>query len=140
MSSLVALGGLSLGIWGGGRDALAMAAAAMFPSVYVGLPIGAMIAIRETRGPQALFLLMLTVIVSDTAQYYSGRALGRRPLAPAISPKKTREGAVGGFLAGGVFLALAGRWWLPGVPAPMLATLGFAIVASGITGDLFESC
>jgi phosphatidate cytidylyltransferase len=139
MSSLVALGGLSLGRWSGGREALAVAAAAVFPSIYVGLPIGAMIAIRETRGPQALFLVMLTVIVSDTAQYYSGRALGRQPLAPAISPKKTREGAIGGFIAGAIFLALAGRWWLPGVPALMLATLGFAIVAAGIAGDLFES-
>ena len=48
---------------------------------------------------------MLTVMVSDTAQYYTGRAFGRRPLAPAISPKKTIEGAIGGF----VFGALAVR-------------------------------
>ena len=41
---------------------------------------------------------MLTVIVSDTAQYYTGRRSGRRPLAPAISPKKTVEGALGGFV------------------------------------------
>ena len=61
-----------------------------------------MVAIRETRGREALFLLMLTVVVSDTAQYYSGRAFGRRPLAPAISPKKTIEGAVGGFVFGAV--------------------------------------
>ena len=47
-------------------------------------------------------MLMLTIVVSDTAQYYTGRAFGRRPLAPAISPKKTIEGAVGGFVFGGL--------------------------------------
>ena len=96
MSALVALGALTLTAWNGGRDALGLAAASLFPSLYLGLPLGAMVAIRETRGRDALFLLMLTVIVSDTAQYYSGRAFGRRPLAPAISPKKTVEGAIGG--------------------------------------------
>jgi phosphatidate cytidylyltransferase len=91
------------------------------------------------RGPQALFLLMLTIMVSDTAQYYSGRAFGRRPLAPTISPKKTIEGAVGGFVFGTVLLAVAGRWWLPTVPATMRVLLGATVVALGIAGDLFES-
>jgi phosphatidate cytidylyltransferase len=139
MSALVALGGLTLATWRGAKDALAIAAASLFPSVYLGLPIGAMIAIREARGSRGLFLLMLAVIVSDTAQYYTGRAFGRRPLAPAVSPKKTREGAVGGFLAGAVFVVAAGRWWMPGTPAPVLAALGLALVAAGIAGDLFES-
>ena len=67
-----------------------------------------MVAVREAHGREALFLLMLTVMVSDTAQYYSGRAFGRRLLAPAISPKKTIAGAVGGFVFGGVILAVAG--------------------------------
>ena len=59
-----------------------------------------MIAIRDAGGPRALFLLMLTVIVSDTRSTTPGRAFGRRPLAPAISPKKTVEGAIGGFVFG----------------------------------------
>ena len=83
--------------------------------------------------------MMLTVFVSDTAQSYTGRAFGRRPLAPAISPKKTIEGALGGFVAGGVFLALAGGWWLPSVPLPLRVALGVTVVALGIVGDLFES-
>ncbi len=139
MSALVALGALSLPRWTGGRDALAGTAASLFPSLYLGLPVGAMIAIRETRGREALFLLMLTVFVSDTAQYYSGRAFGKRPLASAISPKKTVEGAIGGFVLGGLLLAVAGAWWLPSVPIVLRATLGVAVVALGIAGDLFES-
>jgi len=72
----------------GGNDALPLSAASVFPILYLGLPVGALVAIRETRGPQGLFLLMLTVMVSDTAQYYTGRMFGRRPLAPAISRRK----------------------------------------------------
>lgn len=137
--ALVALGALALTAWNGGRDALGLASASLFPSLYLGLPIGAMVAIRETRGRDALFLLMLTVIASDTAQYYSGRAFGRRPLAPAISPKKTVEGAVGGFVFGAIICAVIGGLWLPVVPLALRAAIGVMIVALGIAGDLFES-
>jgi phosphatidate cytidylyltransferase len=82
---------------------------------------------------------MLTIIVSDTAQYYTGRAFGRRLLAPVISPKKTIAGAAGGFVFGGLFMAVAGAWWLPGVPVALCAAMGMTIVALGIAGDLFES-
>jgi phosphatidate cytidylyltransferase len=139
MAALIALSGLAMVTWTGGRDALGSAAVSMFPSLYLGLPIGAMIAIRELHGREALFLLMVTVMVSDTAQYYSGRAFGRRLLAPSISPKKTIAGAVGGFVFGAVFLVVAGRWWLPEAPVPLRAGLGVAVVALGIVGDLFES-
>lgn len=139
MSALVALGALTMAQWQGGGDALGLASASMFPSLYLGLPIGAMIAIRESRGREALFLLMLTVFVSDTAQYYSGRAFGRRPLAPRISPKKTIEGAIGGFLFGGIVMAVVGAWWLPAVPPVLRVLLGVSVVALGIAGDLFES-
>ncbi len=139
MSAVVALGALTLTQWRGGGDALGLASASIFPSLYLGLPIGAMIAIRAARGREALFLLMLTVFVSDTAQYYSGRAFGRRPLAARISPKKTIEGAVGGFLFGGIVMAIVGAWWLPTVPVGVRAALGVSVVALGIAGDLFES-
>lgn len=139
MSALVALAALTLAGWRGGPDALASTAAAFLPALYLGLPLGSMVAVREARGPGALFLLMLTVFVSDTAQYYSGRLWGRRLLAPAISPKKTIEGAAGGFVCGALTLLLASRAWLPTMPAPLSALLGLAVVAVGIAGDLFES-
>ena len=139
MSAIVVLGAMALPRWRGGPDALGHAAASLFPLLYLGLPIGALVSIRETRGREALFLLMLTVIVSDTAQYYTGRLFGRRLLAPAISPKKTIEGAVGGFVFGTLLLAGVGAWWLASVPLPIRAALGATIVALGIVGDLFES-
>lgn len=139
VSGFVALAAITMTAWNGERDALARAAAAVFPMLYLGLPIGAMLAIHAVPGREALFLLMLTVMASDTAQYYIGRALGRRLLAPAISPKKTIEGAIGGFVFGAVVLAVAGAWWLPRFPIGFRALLGVAIVALGIAGDLFES-
>ena len=139
MSAFLAIAAITLTTWRGGKDAIGFAAAGIFPALYLGLPIGAMNAIRELHGPQGLFLLMLTVFVSDTAQYYAGRTFGRRLLAPAISPKKTIEGAVGGFMAGAVVLAVVGHWWLPSMPAALRALLGLALVALGIAGDLFES-
>ncbi len=139
LTATIALGALSLPRWRGGADALPQTAAAFLPLLYLGLPVGSLIAVREMRGPEGLFLLMLTVMVSDTAQYYSGRAFGRRPLAPAISPKKTIEGAIGGFLVGTAVLAIVGHWWLPAVPLAIRIVLGAAIVALGIAGDLFES-
>ncbi len=139
MSAFVALAAMTLVVWRGGKDALPRAAAAVFPMLYIGLPIGAMAALRSLRGREALFLLLLTVIVSDTAQYYSGRAFGRRLLAPRISPKKTVEGAVGGFVFGALLLTIVGAWWTPWLPPAERALLGIALVALGIAGDLFES-
>jgi phosphatidate cytidylyltransferase len=139
MAAFVAIGLGTLGSWRGGGHALATVSAALFPSIYIGLPIGALVAVRAFAGPQVLFLLMLTVMVSDTAQYYTGRAFGRRPLAPAVSPKKTVEGALGGFVFGTALFVGAGAWWVPGMPVAFRAALGLAVVALGIAGDLFES-
>jgi phosphatidate cytidylyltransferase len=139
MASFIALGMMTLVRWTGGLEAVALAAASAFPALYVGLPIGAMVAIRESRGREALALLMLTIIVSDTAQFYAGRTFGTRLLAPAISPKKTVEGAIGGFVCGPLLLAVAGYWWLPTLALPLRVALGTGVVAAGISGDLFES-
>ncbi|HZR27040.1 MAG TPA: phosphatidate cytidylyltransferase [Vicinamibacterales bacterium] len=107
--------------------------------VYIALPLASLVQLRLIGGPQAVFLLMLTVMVSDTAQYYTGRAFGRRPLAPRISPKKTVEGAIGGFVFGTLLFALLCTWWVPRMSMAVRIGLGLAIVALGIAGDLFES-
>ena len=139
MTALVAVAASSLGAWRGGPEALVSVSASLFPSMYIGLPIAALVGIRKLGGPSVLFLLMLTVIVSDTSQYYTGRLFGRRPLAPAVSPKKTIEGAVGGLIFGTALFTIVGMWWLPGMPLLFRVLLGLTLVALGITGDLFES-
>ncbi len=110
-----------------------------FAIVYIAAPVAALVAIRLMAGPEGLFLLMLTVMISDTAQYYTGRTLGRTLLAPRISPKKTIEGAVGGFAIGTLAFTAIGSWWAPQLSAVVRIGLGLAIVALGIAGDLFES-
>ncbi len=139
MAALVAIGLGALGSWRGGANALATVSASLFPAIYIGLPVGALVAVRAFAGPRVLFLLMLTVMTSDMAQYYTGRLFGRRPLAPAISPKKTVEGALGGFVFGTALFVGLGKWWVPGMPPVFRFGLGLAIVALGIAGDLFES-
>ncbi|PYQ78481.1 MAG: hypothetical protein DMG01_11405 [Acidobacteria bacterium] len=96
-----------------------VAPAILIALVYIALPLAALVQIR--------------------AQFYTGRAFGRRPLAPAISPKKTIEGAIGGFVFGTVALVVIGAWWAPQLRIATRVVLGFAIVALGIGGDLFES-
>ncbi len=110
-----------------------------FAAIYVAAPLASLVAIRLAGGPQAVFLLMITVMISDTAQYYTGRTLGSRPLAPRISPKKTIEGAIGGLVIGTAAFVGIGAWWAAGIPIAARIVLGLGIVALGIAGDLFES-
>ena len=122
-----------------GTPLLADTAAAVLAPVYIGLPLGSLVGVHAMAGREAVLLLIATVAVSDTAQFYAGRTFGRTPLAPLRSPKKTREGAVGGFIVAPIFLAVAGSYWLPIASPLWLAALGVGIVIAGIIGDLFES-
>lgn len=64
----------------------------------------------EPEGAGLVMFLAVTVILTDTAAYFTGKAIGRHPLAPVVSPKKTWEGSIGGFVA-----AVAGAhviYWL----------------------------
>ncbi|MBI4266159.1 MAG: phosphatidate cytidylyltransferase [Acidobacteria bacterium] len=115
------------------------ASARFFAALYLGLPLGLLAGTHALGGRTATLLLLATVVVSDTAQYYCGRLLGRHLLAPAISPKKTIEGAVGGFVVATMFITVAGGWALPLARPSRLALLGVVMVALGICGDLFES-
>lgn len=121
------------------RDSLAEAAATLFPVLYLSVPVATIVLVRSEFGPGPLIALIGTQVVSDTAQYYTGRLLGRTPLAPSVSPKKTREGAVGGLVAAAAVLPVFGLYWLPGIPPLVLAGFGLLIAVVGILGDLFES-
>ena len=122
-----------------GTPLLADTAAAVLAPVYIGVPLGCLVGVHAIAGREAVILLIATVAVSDSAQFYAGRTFGRTPLAPLRSPKKTREGAVGGFVVAPLFLAVAGAYWLPAYPWWWHASVGLGIVITGIIGDLFES-
>jgi phosphatidate cytidylyltransferase len=133
-----ALAWVAVDVLATGRDVRQSAADLLAP-VYVGVPLGLLVVVHVLEGWQATLLAIAVVIVSDSAQYYVGRTFGRRPLAPAISPKKTVEGAVGGVAVGGAFMMVAGRWPFPDVTPIALAGVGALFAVVGIAGDLFES-
>jgi phosphatidate cytidylyltransferase len=139
MCALVVIGTFVVSTRTPGPGLLRDVAVSVLPLVYIGLPLGALAAIRLIGGREALLLLLATIVISDTGQYYTGRALGRRPLAPAISPKKTVEGAIGGVVFGTAAMAVGGRVAFPAENVPVLLLVGAAVVAFGIAGDLFES-
>ena len=121
------------------NHSIQQASTGIFSAVYIGMPLGMLVAVHGLLGWPATLLLIGTVAVSDSMQYYTGRLFGRRPLAPAISPKKTIEGAVGGVLFGTVFMTAVGARVLPFSGYGPLIVLGLLVVVFGICGDLFES-
>lgn len=121
------------------EQVLAQVASAAFAILYLGLSIGAIAAVQVQFGPKALMVLLGAVIVSDTAQYYGGRTIGHRLLAPSISPKKTIEGAVCGVVASAAALLSFGGSVMPGLGSGWHALFGVMIALLGIAGDLFES-
>ncbi len=83
-----------------------------------------------------LFLIVVTFTV-DTSAFFVGKYLGRTPLAPSISPNKTLEGAMGGFL-GALMVSLAmGLLFQQNVPVVIM--IGALLGINGQLGDLIES-
>lgn len=89
--------------------------------------------------PLLLLGLMAAIWISDTAAYFTGRALGRHKLAPQISPNKTWEGAAGAMVA----VLLYGLIWSfstgATAQAATLIPLLLVMAVLGIVGDLYES-
>ncbi|MCK5577803.1 MAG: phosphatidate cytidylyltransferase [Dehalococcoidales bacterium] len=107
---------------------------------YVGWLLGHFVALRELEfGREWVLLALFITFASDSAAYFVGRAWGRHRLAPAISPKKTREGALGGVLAAiaaGPLLVL-----ILDLPISYAGVIPLALAISilGQAGDLIES-
>jgi phosphatidate cytidylyltransferase len=139
LATTVAVGVLAVGLGHPEDDVARRVGVALLPALYLGLPLGVMVAVRLRWGSLPLLAMLLTIMASDVAQYYGGRSLGRRPLAPAISPKKTLEGAIAGLVAGGIVLPWLGRAWLDGGSTALLVLVGITLAGLGIVGDLFES-
>ena len=106
--------------------------------IYALLPALALLWIRE-RDASGLFLLLWVFIVTwstDIGAYFVGRAIGRRKLAPAISPGKTVAGFWGGVA---VAALLGGAWVVLTELGPALFVLAPLLAMAAQAGDLFES-
>jgi phosphatidate cytidylyltransferase len=120
-----------------------VAAATLLGAAYLGALGGSMAGLRLLplleAGPSRFLLLLAIVMGTDTASFFVGHAIGKRRIAPRLSPKKTLEGALGG-LAGGALGALSVRWGcLDAMPVWHAVVLGLVGSALGQAGDLFES-
>lgn len=122
------------------RQPLEDAAVTVGGMVWVGL---LSFAILIAHGPQPvafiLFIVFL-VVANDTAAYFVGRSLGRRKLAPDLSPKKTLEGLIGGFVAGlivATVLATFPAWETIGIAKALVAGALVGVVVP--LGDAVES-
>jgi phosphatidate cytidylyltransferase len=122
---------------------LGSSAATSFATLYVAAGGAAVIALRGI-GWETVFFLLGIVWAGDSAAYYVGSKLGKRRLAPVVSPKKSWEGFWGQVAAGavfGAFLALV----LPRVSGPPAAAaavgavLGAVMSVVAVVGDLVES-
>lgn len=120
--------------------------------VYLGQPFAHFILLRELTGPvhtlplwgpmslgeALLWTVMFATWASDTFAYFGGRAFGRTKLLPRVSPKKTREGALCGFIGCVLTVWLLGNVWL-GYPLLPVLLLGIGIGIFAPLGDLVES-
>ena len=120
-------------------DAVRDIAGGFFVAVYPSFLAGfAALMLAAEDGAQRIVVFILVGVFSDVGGYAFGVLLGRHPMAPSVSPKKSWEGFAGSFItcvAGGsvaVVLLLDGPWWAG-------ALLGAATAVAATVGDLAES-
>lgn len=120
------------------RYSLLDSAGTMMGTMYVGL-LNYFYLLRMMPDGWVWLIFTLTATwATDTAAYFVGMAFGRRRIAPALSPKKTLEGAVGGF-AGSILVAGVFSYIYTFLPMSKVLLLGLSLGAAAQVGDLLES-
>lgn len=92
----------------------------------------------QTSGINLIAALLLITKSGDIGAYLVGTRFGKHPLIAWVSPKKSVEGAFGGFVFS-IFAAIASKIFIPGLSYMHLALIGFALGVLGQLGDLSES-
>ena len=94
---------------------------------WIGAPFAHAVLLRDLplHGGALLVDVLVATFVADTAAYFGGRLFGRHPLAPSLSPNKTIEGLVAGFIGGTMGFWFAGLYqdWLTGVDALLMGAV-----------------
>ena len=122
------------------RDVTISIAITLMGTFWIGMALVHAVLLRELpdHGAALLVNVLVGTFACDTGAYAVGRMFGTHKFAPNLSPNKTIEGLIGGFLIGmlGVWCAGLYQDWLSGVDALIL---GAAVAAVAPIGDLFES-
>jgi phosphatidate cytidylyltransferase len=109
-------------------------------AVWVGLPLVHAVLLRDLpdHGAALLIDVLVGTFAADTGAYAVGKMFGARHVMPKLSPNKTLEGLIGGFLIGTMAFWFAGLYqdWLSGIDA---LVMGAVIAAVAPLGDLFAS-
>ena len=122
------------------RDSLTDGMVLVMGVLYVGLTLSALLSTRALPdGALLIFFVVLVTWAADTGAYVAGKSLGRHPLAPVVSPKKTYEGLLGGLLLACLAAVVARAWFLPGFSLVDCLVLGVVLTMAGLIGDLAES-
>jgi phosphatidate cytidylyltransferase len=114
-------------------------ASAGFGVFYVGGLLAALPLLHVRMGSAWVALAIAVTFGNDTGAYFTGRALGRHRLAPAISPAKTVEGAVGGLVASLAVVFAARGLFMPELGLRDCVMIGVPAAIVGPAGDLVES-
>lgn len=122
------------------RDAPMVVAKQTFGLIYIPMFLsGCVLLYIGSEGPFWLLFLLGIVAMGDTGAYYVGSYFGRHKLCPAVSPKKSVEGAVGGLAANVVFALIFKLLFLNQISIPACILFALVTGAIGQVGDLFES-
>ena len=131
---------LSAPLWTSARPSVEATANTLFTAVYVGWLLGYAIWLQgRADGPLLVIFLVGVTWIGETAAYLVGSSIGRHPLAPVLSPRKTLEGAAAQVvvsIAAGLGL---GAWLVPACSPAGAAGAGALLGVIGQVGDLAES-
>ena len=137
--------------FGENKYSMASVSFSVFGLLYVGIGMISLLMIRHDSiymsltmpfelhnwGTITLWLLLFTTWASDTFAYFAGRAFGKRKIVPSISPNKTLEGFIGGFIGciitGIIYASISN------IPVYLGAYVGIICGVLAPLGDLFES-
>jgi len=141
VSFMLVVGGVM--VWrvldGSGSRALRDIIGGAFAAAYLPFLAGfVMLMLAEGDGPARVLVFILLVVASDTGGYAVGVLLGRHPLAPSVSPKKSWEGLAGSVVLACVVGVVSIQVAFEGDPL-IGVFLGLATVVSATLGDLAES-
>ncbi len=108
-----------------------------FSIIFLPFLFSFMILVREVSATWLMFMFFV-VWASDTFAYFSGITLGKHKLIPKVSPKKSIEGLVGGFL-GGLIVAYIFNYYIFELNIFIMFVIAVDVIVAGVVGDLIES-
>ncbi len=122
------------------KEAIPRGAITLFGLLYVAglLSFPALLRAME-MGRTYIFYLVFVTWAGDTGAFYVGSTIGKRPLCPSISPRKSVEGSIGGLACSVLASGIAKLWFWEGLGTIEMLVMGCGLGVMSQAGDLCES-